>query len=56
MRKLKGKPRGLPYPQSANIFMKHFETSALNNFHLKPKCWFRFVNDTFSFDLMAILL
>jgi hypothetical protein len=24
----------------ANIFIKHFESLALNNFHLKPKCWF----------------
>jgi hypothetical protein len=34
-------------PVVANIFMEHFETLALNNFHLKPKCWFRFVDDTF---------
>jgi hypothetical protein len=31
----------------ANIFMEHFDTLALNNFHLKPKCWFRFIDDTF---------
>jgi hypothetical protein len=31
----------------ANIFMEHFESLALNNFHLKPKCWFQFVDDTF---------
>jgi hypothetical protein len=31
----------------ANIFMENFEYSTLNNFHLKPKCWFRFVDDTF---------
>ena len=34
-------------PVIANIFMEHFETLALNNFHQKPKCWFRFVDDTF---------
>ena len=32
----------------ANIFMEHFETLALNSFSLKPKCWFRFVYETFS--------
>jgi hypothetical protein len=32
---------------AANIFMEHFENLALKIFHLKPKCWFRFVDDTF---------
>jgi hypothetical protein len=27
--------------------MEHFETFSLNKVHLKPKCWFRFVDDTF---------
>jgi hypothetical protein len=31
----------------ANIFMENFDTLALNNFHIKPKCWFQFVDDTF---------
>jgi hypothetical protein len=34
-------------PVVANIFMEHFETSSLKSFHLKPKCWYRFVDDTF---------
>jgi hypothetical protein len=34
-------------PVVPNIFMEHFETVTLNNFHLKPKCWFQFVDDTF---------
>jgi len=31
----------------ANIFMEHFEFVALSSFHLKSKCQFRFVDDTF---------
>ena len=31
----------------ANIFMEYFEAKALNSWHLKPKCWFRFLDDTF---------
>jgi len=31
----------------ANIFMEYFEAKALNPWHLKPKFWFRFSNDTF---------
>jgi hypothetical protein len=34
-------------PVVANIFMEHFETLTLNIFHLKPKCYFRFVDNTF---------
>jgi hypothetical protein len=34
-------------PVVANIFMEHFEALALNNFQLKPKCWYRFEDDTF---------
>jgi hypothetical protein len=48
MNKWKGTTMGSSLsPVVANIFMEHFETLALNNFHLKPKCWFRFVDDTF---------
>ena len=34
-------------PVVTNICMEHFEAKALNSWHLKPKCWFRFVDDTF---------
>ena len=34
-------------PVVANIFMEHFESLALSSFHLKPKCWFHFVDDMF---------
>jgi hypothetical protein len=34
-------------PVVANIFMEHFETLSLRRFHLKPKCWFYFVDDIF---------
>lgn len=34
-------------PVVANIFMEAFETTALDSFHLKPKVWFRYVDDTF---------
>jgi len=27
--------------------MEYFEILVLNNFHLKPKCWFQLVHDTF---------
>jgi len=33
-------------PVVANILIEHFESLALSNFHLKPKCWFCFVDDT----------
>jgi hypothetical protein len=47
MSKLKAQPWSSLSLVVANIFMEHFETLALNSFHLKPKCWFRFVDDTF---------
>ena len=31
----------------SNIFMEHFKALELNNFHLKPKSWVHFVDDTF---------
>lgn len=34
-------------PVAANIFMEYFEAKALDFWHLKPKYWFRFVDDTF---------
>jgi len=34
-------------PIVSNIFMDHFEDLTLNNYTLKPKCWFQFVDDTF---------
>ncbi|GJQ78126.1 hypothetical protein Trydic_g2463 [Trypoxylus dichotomus] len=39
---------GSPHlPVVANIFMESFESVALKNSHLKPKAWFRYVDDTF---------
>ena len=34
-------------PVIANIFMEHFESRALETAPLKPRCWKRFVDDTF---------
>ena len=34
-------------PVVANIFMEDFEQTALSTPNLKPKIWFRYVNDTF---------
>ena len=34
-------------PVIANIFMEQFETRALEKTPLKPRCWKRFVDDTF---------
>ncbi|GJQ74333.1 hypothetical protein Trydic_g21215 [Trypoxylus dichotomus] len=31
----------------ANIFTESFESVVLENSHLKPKAWFRYVDDTF---------
>ena len=43
-----GQAMGSPLsPVTSNIFMEHFETKALDAYHLKPVAWFRFVDDTF---------
>ena len=34
-------------PNYANLFMDRFETKALNNYHLKPLIWKRFIDDIF---------
>lgn len=34
-------------PVVASIFMEAFEQQVLGSFHLQPKCWFRYVDDTF---------
>ncbi len=34
-------------PVIANIFMETFEQHILESFVLKPKCWYRYVDDTF---------
>ncbi|KAK5643153.1 hypothetical protein RI129_006998 [Pyrocoelia pectoralis] len=34
-------------PVVANIFMESFESIALESFHLQPKVWYRYVDDTF---------
>ena len=38
----------------AYIFMDQFEDSTLNKYHLKPKWWFCFVDDTFDIWPYAI--
>ena len=34
-------------PAVANLYMEHFETMALASAPLKPRCWLRYVDDTF---------
>ena len=34
-------------PNYANLFMDRFETTALNNWPLKPLIWLRFIDDIF---------
>ena len=43
-----GAPMGSPLsPVVANLFMEYFEEMALASSSLKPKCWLRYVDDTF---------
>ncbi|GJQ69429.1 hypothetical protein Trydic_g6544 [Trypoxylus dichotomus] len=47
-RQTKGTPKGSPLLHIiANIFMKDFETRALNTTKYKPKLWLRYVDNTF---------
>lgn len=44
-------------PVVGNIFMEHFEVVTLETYHLKPKFWKQFVDDTFaiqSHNLLAL--
>ena len=34
-------------PVVANFYMERFEQRAITSFPLKPRCWFRYVDDTF---------
>lgn len=46
--KIKGAAMGSPLsPALPNIFMEIFETAAIESSDLKPKCWYRYVGDTF---------
>jgi hypothetical protein len=37
------------YPVIANFYMEDYEKAALESAPLKPRCWFRYVDDTFVF-------
>ncbi|XP_018565476.2 uncharacterized protein LOC108906646 [Anoplophora glabripennis] len=41
-------------PALANIYMEAFEKKALESTTLKPKCWYRYVDDTFTIWTMEI--
>jgi hypothetical protein len=36
-------------PVIANFYMEDYEKAALESAPLKPRCWFRYVDDTSSF-------
>lgn len=45
-----GAPMGKAYsPSLANLYMLEFDRRAMNEFHIRPECFFRFLDDIFFF-------
>ncbi|KAK5649593.1 hypothetical protein RI129_000622 [Pyrocoelia pectoralis] len=47
-KQVQGGPMDSPLsPAIANVYIENFEHKALSSINLKPKCWYRYVDDTF---------